>query len=257
MIKKNLSGFQLSTGRYDEFVESILGLAAERKSSYTCVANVHMFIEAYKDSAYNTIINDANVVTPDGIPLCWYLKLKYGIKQERVAGMDLLPDLLTEMENRNLSVFFYGGTETMLSQTENFVSRNYPRLSIAGMHSPPFRQLNSAEEELIVNTINQSGANLIFVILGCPRQEKWMASMKGRIKATMVAVGGALPVMIGQQKRAPRWMQRNGLEWLYRLLQEPGRLFKRYAVTNSYFLYLLMKDFTKGIFLRKQIKQTA
>ncbi|HVF97559.1 MAG TPA: WecB/TagA/CpsF family glycosyltransferase, partial [Flavisolibacter sp.] len=105
------------------------------------------------------------------------------------------------------------------------------------------------EEKRIVEKINASGAAFVFVVLGCPKQEKWMAGMRGRIQAVMIGVGGALPVMIGDQRRAPRWMQKSGLEWLYRLVQEPGRLFKRYAVTNSFFIYLLMKAYLRKKFL--------
>ena len=113
------------------------------------------------------------------------------------------------------------------------------------MYSPPFRQLTSAEENNIIENINRSGAKLVFVILGCPKQERWMASAKGRVNAFMIGVGGSLPVMIGLQKRAPRWMQTAGLEWFFRLSQEPGRLFKRYAVTNTFFIYLFCKAYLR------------
>ena len=116
---------------------------------------------------------------------------------------------------------------------------------VAGLYIPPFINMNDLEEKKIAEKINSSGAALVFVVLGCPKQEKWMASMKGRVNAVMVGVGGALPVMIGDQRRAPRWMQKNGLEWFYRMVQEPGRLFKRYAVTNSFFLYLLAKAYLR------------
>lgn len=251
MNKKSLNGFYLSSGTYREFIDELVTMASGRKSSYTCVANVHMFIEAYQNPAFSKIIGDADMVAPDGIPLCWYLRLKYGLKQERVAGMDLLPDLLGEMARKNLSVAFYGGTPEMLQQTNVYINQHYPALQISAMLSPPFRALTVMEEEEVIQQINDSRAHLVFVILGCPRQEKWMAAMKGRIHATMIGVGGALPVLIGQQKRAPRWMQKGGLEWLFRLAQEPGRLFKRYAITNSYFIYLLCKDCISSLFLKK------
>ena len=251
MNKKNLNGFNISTGEYSDFVSKILSYAKERRSAYACVANVHMYIEAYKNETFNSIINEADIITPDGVPLCWWLRLKYGIKQQRVAGMDLLPDILKEMEKKELKVYIYGGSDVLIKQTAIHLNQQYPLLPIAGLKSPPFRELTKEEEELSINEINSSGAQLVFVILGCPRQEKWMASMKGRINAVMVGVGGALPVLIGMQKRAPQWMQRSGLEWLYRLAQEPVRLFKRYAVTNTLFLYLLGKDFFRSLFLKK------
>jgi N-acetylglucosaminyldiphosphoundecaprenol N-acetyl-beta-D-mannosaminyltransferase len=129
----------------------------------------------------------------------------------------------------------------MLERTRLYLQKNFPQLPIAGLYSPPFRPLSSLEEEQIIDTINRSGAKFVFVALGCPKQEKWMASMKGRVQACMIGIGGALPVLVGMQKRAPRWMQKTGLEWFYRMVQEPGRLFKRYAVTNTLFLWLLLK----------------
>jgi N-acetylglucosaminyldiphosphoundecaprenol N-acetyl-beta-D-mannosaminyltransferase len=242
MTKQPLINFSISTAKYQEFVQHIIELGSKKISSIVCVANVHMFIEAYKDPSFLNIINSAEVVTPDGKPLIVALKMLYGIKQDRVAGMDLLPDLLKEMSQQQLSVYFYGGTQAMLDKTGNYLKENYPSLKIAGLYSPPFKPLSAAEENEIVEKINSAAPAIIFVILGCPKQERWMASMKGRINAVMVGVGGALPVLIGLQKRAPLWMQNYALEWLFRLYQEPFRLFKRYAVTNSLFLWLMFKQ---------------
>ncbi len=157
--------------------------------------------------------------------------------------MDLLPDLLQRAVASNLSVYFYGGKDDLLSETLKYLNLNFPNLKVAGSCSPPFHKLSAAEEEAHVEEINNSGAQLVFVVLGCPKQEKWMASMKGRINAMMVGIGGALPVMIGLQKRAPAWMQNAGLEWMFRFLQEPVRLFGRYSFTNSLFLYLMLKEY--------------
>lgn len=241
MEKKGIIDFGISTGKYDSFVSHIVSLANEKQSANVCVANVHMFVEAYKNPTFKQILNDATVVTPDGKPLTWVLRYVYGIRQDRVAGMDLLPDLLQQMMLKRLPAFFYGGTPKMLQKTEEYLRYAFPYLPIAGMYSPPFRPATIEEEDLLVENINQSGATVVFVILGCPKQERWMASMKGRINAVMIGVGGALPVMVGMQKRAPSWLQNCGLEWLYRLMQEPRRLFKRYVVTNSMFIYLFLK----------------
>ncbi len=211
-----------------------------------------MMIEAQFDKSFANIVNNADIVTPDGKPLCWALKLLYGIRQERIAGMDLLPVLLKIAKEENISVYFYGGTQEILSHTGLFISRYYPSLKVAGMYSPPFRKSTIREDEDIIEEINNSGAGLVFVVLGCPKQEKWMAAMKGRINAMMIGIGGALPVIIGMQKRAPHWMQKSGLEWLFRLMQEPRRLFKRYLVTNSIFLYLLLKEFIKIKLIKKK-----
>ncbi len=243
-MKKHLISINISTGNYSSFVSRLLELS-EKGSSYTCVANVHMLVEAYNDPAFANVVNNADVVTPDGMPLTWGLKLIHGIQQDRVAGMDLLPDLLKEAETKSISVYFYGGTSEMLTQTEKYIHKNFPNLITGGMYSPPFRALTSEEEAEIVTRINNSGAKLVFVALGCPKQENWMASMKGRVNACMIGIGGALPVLVGMQSRAPLWMQKTGLEWLYRLAQEPRRLFKRYAVTNTLFVCLLVKAWVK------------
>lgn len=243
MDKLDVVSIPVSTGRYTDFVKNLVTMAAAKRSEYACVANVHMLVEAHKNRRFAEVVKEAGCVTPDGKPLSWALRLLHGVKQERVAGMTLLPDLLKAAEEANLSVFFYGGTEAMLQKTEAHLHQHYSTLRIAGMHSPPFRNLTALEEKRVAEKINDSGAALVFAVLGCPKQEKWMASMKGRVKAVMVGVGGALPVMIGEQRRAPLWMQEAGLEWLFRLAQEPDRLFGRYAVTNSLFVYLLLKAY--------------
>ena len=245
MIEKvSLLGMSLNTGTYNDFVNEITEHADEKISEYTCLMNVHMLIEAYSDYNFAKVINNATIITPDGKPLGWALRFLYGIKQERASGMDLLPDLLYNASVNNLSVYFYGGSEQLLAETSKYLKQNYPDLKMAGSYSPPFSKVFlKQEEEDRIAIINNSGAQLVFVVLGCPKQEKWMASMKGRINAMMVGIGGALPVMIGLQRRAPGWMQKAGLEWMFRFLQEPVRLFRRYSFTNSLFLYLLVKEY--------------
>lgn len=253
MKKINLLGINLSTGAYKDFVSAIIQSADAQQSHYVCVANVHMLVEAHKDKNFAGIVSNAQIITPDGKPLAWASKILHGIKQQRVAGMDLLPDLLQQAQEKNLPVYFYGGQQNILDKTSEYLKVKYPQLIVAGLYSPPFRKLSLTEEDNIIQRINQSGARLVFVILGCPKQERWMAAMKGRIHAMMVGVGGALPVMVGSQKRAPVWMQKTGFEWLYRLVQEPRRLFKRYAVTNSIFIHLLLRAYLKQIAFRKKL----
>jgi len=248
MKKELLLNFPLTTGKYASFVDKIIQLANNKTSSVICVANVHMYTEAYKSEEFLQIINNAEIVTPDGKPLTWALKVLYGVRQERVAGMDLLPDLLKLMPSNNIAAYFYGGSEAMLEKTKDYLKKFYPDLAIAGLYSPPFvsyNEINNSTEEKIINTINGSLPSIVFVVLGCPKQEKWMAAMRGKINAVMIGIGGALPVMIGERKRAPRWMQNNGLEWLFRLMQEPGRLFKRYLMTNKLFIWIVLKEYLR------------
>ncbi len=251
-MKKKILELNISTFSFVDIVNRIIELAVSNSSSYVCVANVHMTIEAHNDRDYAEIVNKADLATSDGMPLVWALRLLYGIKQERVAGMDLLPELLNAAEAEDMVVYFYGGTEEMMRQTERFVKIHYPQLKNVSFESPPFRPLSIQEEEECIDRINASGANLVLVVLGCPKQEKWMACMKGKINACMVGIGGALPVLVGMQKRAPEWMQNAGLEWLFRLMQEPQRLFKRYFVTNSLFILLLTRQCLEIKLFRKQ-----
>jgi N-acetylglucosaminyldiphosphoundecaprenol N-acetyl-beta-D-mannosaminyltransferase len=240
--KKRILSINVSNGTYKQFVIAIIHHALNKISSYVCVANVHMLLEAYESPEFKKVVNSAYLVTPDGMPIAKSFQLIHQLEQERVDGMSLLPALLSSSEEQALSVFIYGGTQIMLDKAAKYVKKYYPKLKIAGLFSPPFRDLTVAEMDVIANQITNSGANMVFVVLGCPKQEKWMYDMKGKIPAIMIGIGGALPVLIGLQKRAPEWMQNNSLEWLYRLKQEPRRLFKRYFRTNSLFLYLLAKE---------------
>src|SRR5450755_1405535 len=158
MRSKKLLNVNYTLGPYRSFVDKMIELAHAKRSTYVCVSAVHMFIEAYKDESFAAILNKAEMVTPDGKPLTWALRFLYGIKKDRVAGMDLLPDLLSEAENQNLPVAFYGGTDNMLEKTKEHITKKYPNLVIAKMYSPPFRPLKTEEEESIIKIFNDSGA---------------------------------------------------------------------------------------------------
>lgn len=250
MESHKLLSLNISLGTYSSFLEKLL-LLSKQKSSYTCFANVHMLIEAYNNPRFSEVVNNADLTAADGMPIAKALDILYGIKQDRIAGMDVLPDLLKISERDNISVYFYGGTENMLKTTVSYCSANYPNLNIVGTFSPPFRELTFDEEIEIINLINSCNPGFLFVALGCPKQEIWMSKMKDRIESCMLGIGGALPVMIGMQKRAPKWMQKSSLEWLFRFSQEPKRLFKRYVMTNSLFMTLIFKSFVKQRILRK------
>ncbi len=231
----------VTTGTYQGFVQKLTRDASLGKSYYTCIANVHMLIEAYLRPSFAEVVKRAGMISPDGRPLTWAIRMLFGIKQERVAGMDLLPDLLSAAAVKSIPVYFYGGDSLLIEKTSAYLQKNLPNLIVAGMESPPFRPLLPNEEAAAVDRINASGAALVFVSLGCPKQEKWMAAVSPKVNAILIGIGGALPVLIGDHHRAPKWLQNAGLEWLFRLSQEPARLFRRYAVTNSIFLYLFIK----------------
>jgi N-acetylglucosaminyldiphosphoundecaprenol N-acetyl-beta-D-mannosaminyltransferase len=200
-----------------------------------------MVIEAYKDKEFASKVNNAALVLADGKPVAEACKILYRQNQERIAGMDFIPRLLQSIEGKNISVFLYGSDTTTLNAVQTIIKAKYPGVQIVGAISPPFRTLSLQEQTIYIETINQSKPHVVFVCLGCPKQEKWMHEHHKKIKAVLLGVGGAVGVMAGIQKRAPAWMQKYSLEWLYRLKQEPKRLFQRYFTTNSLFIYLLLK----------------
>jgi N-acetylglucosaminyldiphosphoundecaprenol N-acetyl-beta-D-mannosaminyltransferase len=233
----NVISLNVSLGTYRQLLDWVINAAHRRESRTVCFANVHMVIEAKQKPMFAQIVNSADLILPDGVPLLWAIRLVYGIKQERMTGLDVLPDLIKRAAVENLPIFFYGSTDDVLQLTIDKCNVLYPSLQIAGTYSPPFRELTEVEETNIVRMISASGAKMVFVALGCPKQEIWISRMRGRIPAVLLAIGGALPVFAGEISRSPRWMQKAGLEWFHRLLKEPRRLFKRYAVTNSLYIW--------------------
>lgn len=233
---------------FRESLDLVTALALKRRSSYICFANVHMIIEAYKDKSFLKKVNNADLVLADGKPVSLACKMLQHKKQERISGMDFTPLILQKANENKLSVFVYGSTAEVHIAIKEKVNFKYPDIFLAGFISPPFRPL--AENEIIndIDTINRSGAHIVLVALGCPRQEKWMAENSNKINAVLLGIGGALPVIAGIQKRAPTWMQNLALEWFYRFIQQPGRLFKRYVYTNSWFLLLLGRAWIKTLF---------
>lgn len=242
----------VSSGTYAAFLEEIMALSVRDESSYVCVANVHMMIEAYKDAEFQAIVDNADITTPDGMPLAKGMRLLYGFHQDRVAGMDLMPDLLREAAARDVSVFLYGSTDSTLQKIAEIARREHPSIDICGYYSPPFRALDDEQKSAIVARINAAAPGFVFVALGCPKQERWMAEHKTLIPSCMIGLGGAFDVYAGNAKRAPVWMQQMALEWVYRLYQEPRRLFKRYLVTNTTFVALFLMQLLSKPFKKQQ-----
>ena len=240
--RKQVLSLSISVKSYDAVANTIIGLAADKMSSYVCFANAHMTVEAHDDPSFAKQVNGANMICADGMPLVKASQILYGSRIERVAGMDMMPTILELSESKNLSVFFFGTTDEVLQAIELECKKTYPNLKIAGKFSPPFRELSASEKQQHIELINDSGAHVVMVALGCPKQEKWMAANSPSIKAVCLGVGGAFPVFAKMQSRAPKWMRDFSLEWLYRLNQDPKRLFKRYFYTNSKFLFLLAKQ---------------
>jgi N-acetylglucosaminyldiphosphoundecaprenol N-acetyl-beta-D-mannosaminyltransferase len=248
MEKRPVLSTLVSCGPYHTFVEEIFSLSQYKPSSYVCFANVHMITEAYKDPLFCDLLNKADIVTPDGGPIAVFMRLFHGVKQDRVAGMDLLPFLMKEAETRGKSIYFYGTTENVLQTLVQKANQDFPLLRIAGTYSPPFRALTQQEDEEIIRQINGTKPDLVFVALGCPKQEQWMANHLNRINGVMLGVGQAFLTYAGLEQRLPKWARNLSIEWMYRLYLEPKRLWKRYLINNSLFLLLVLKTGLKHIF---------
>ena len=236
--KKRTLGVDLSTGTFDEHIQRFAAFGAARRSAYVCCVNAHMCVEAHNDPAFAAVVNQADFATADGMPMLNRLNAAHGLRQERVAGNDIMPALMAEAERQGLGVFLYGGKQEVLDRILVRAASELPHLRISGAESPPFRQLTSEETDQAAERINGSGAHIVLVSLGCPKQEKWMAGMKGKVNAVMLGMGGAFLLYAGVDTRAPKWMRDLSLEWAYRFALEPRRLWKRYLVTNTAFLWL-------------------
>jgi N-acetylglucosaminyldiphosphoundecaprenol N-acetyl-beta-D-mannosaminyltransferase len=243
---QSVLGAMIDAVSWDEALERVISWGNSRESKYVCICNVHSVVTTTSDSEFRQVVNGADMSTPDGAPVAWALR-RFGFSdQPRVNGPDLMWKYLAKAEQLGHTVFFYGSTENTLQKLRSVLSKHFPQLKIGGMHSPPFHQLTDNEDEEEIRLINESGAQVVFVGLGCPKQEKWMAAHRGKVQAVMIGVGAAFDYHAGTIRRAPVWWQQNGLEWLYRLCSEPRRLFKRYMVTNSLFIIGISQQlFTK------------
>lgn len=204
---------------------------------YCCVSNVHTTVLSYKNQEYCAIQNGGALAIPDGGPLSSVGRSRGYRGMERTAGPDYMREVLKASMKKGYRHYFYGSTDETLEKMRRNLEVEYPTLQIAGMYSPPFRDLEADEDMDIINRINASDADFVWIGLGAPRQELWMAGHQGKIRGFMVGVGAGFDYLAGNISRAPEWMQRRNLEWVYRLIQEPGRLFKRYIETNVSFIW--------------------
>jgi N-acetylglucosaminyldiphosphoundecaprenol N-acetyl-beta-D-mannosaminyltransferase len=223
---------------YEDACHRVQTWAESDTSCYIIAANVHVVMTDYWQSDYQEIINQAALVTPDGMPLVIGMRMLGIEKQSRVYGPDLMLAYCDRASHTHTPIYLYGGSETTLNKLQHSLQARFPGLNIAGSHSPPFRPLTPAEEADDIQRIHASGAKVVFVGLGCPKQEQWMQRQQGKLRAVMIGVGAAFSFHSGEVSQAPRWMMKLGLEWLYRLIQEPQRLWKRYLINNPFFLVL-------------------
>ncbi|HAV76441.1 MAG TPA: glycosyltransferase [Anaerolineae bacterium] len=245
MKKIPIVGVQVDVTSYPSAVSVVLDWVRGHESCYICIANVHMLMEAYDSVAFREEINSSDLVVPDGMPLVWLMRLKGQRYQQRVYGPTLMLKVLEAASRENIPVGFYGGKPEVLNMLVEKIKARYASLNVAYSFSPPFGNIGT-EEDVIVEQINRSGVRILFVGLGCPKQEKWMANHRGTVHAVMLGVGAAFDFHAGVKPQAPAWMQKIGMEWLFRLVSEPTRLWRRYLYHNPRFVILAILDLLRS-----------
>lgn len=238
MIKENILTMQVHVGCLADAVQRVVDLARNKTGSYVCVSNVHMCMETFDSADFRNIVNQANLVVADGKPISIAQKLLGHPKAKQVRGQDLVHGLCEVAADKSLKIGFFGGSSAAMLQTVSDRLRDdYPGLQVPYAFSPPFRELTATEDKDVVGQIHAMGVDILFVGIGCPKQERWMANHKDRLTCVMLGVGAAFDFIAGSKQHAPRWMQHLALEWLFRLCREPKRLGKRYLRQNPRFLY--------------------
>lgn len=241
--KKSLFRVNYTITDYEAATSTIIINAQLHTSFGVSALAVHGLIESYKDSQLCRKVNKIDMVVPDGQPVRWALNAIHHTQlKDRVCGPILTQWVLEASHQHALNIYLYGSTQATLDKFSEFIRQNYPKINICGIHTDRFREATPDEDLQDIEKINLSGANIILVGRGCPRQERWVSDHIGKINGVMMAVGAAFDFHAGNIKLAPKWMQDYGLEWLFRLIQEPQRLWKRYLFTNSYFIYLFLKQ---------------
>ena len=233
----NIMGVNLAAIDMPWLIEFTKRYIKELSGNYMCVSNVHTTVMSFDDEEYCAVQNGGIMAIPDGGPLSSVGRKRGFSGMKRTTGPDYMKEMLKISNEEGYRHFFYGSTEETLKKLQRTLKRSYPNVQVAGMFSPPFRTLSAQEDEEIVLMINESNADFVWIGLGAPKQERWMAEHQGKIKGFMIGVGAAFDYEAGNIDRAPMWMQKANLEWLYRLLQEPKRLFKRYFYTNTKFIW--------------------
>lgn len=236
----NIMGVNIAAINMEWLLDYLNKNIQDLKGDYICVSNVHTTVTSYEDSSYCDVQNGGLMAIPDGGPLSSVGRKRGHEKMARTTGPSLMGEVFQISAEKGYRHYFYGSTEKTLKLLEEKLKENYPGMQIAGMYSPPFRPLTEEEDKKIIEKINETNPDFVWIGLGAPKQEKWMAAHQGQIDGLMLGVGAGFDYYAGNIDRAPEWMQKHNLEWLYRLIQDPKRLFKRYLVTNTKFIWNAM-----------------
>lgn len=246
--KYDIFGVGVSATTYDEAANLIITAAQKDISASVTHLPVHGIVTTSRDPLLKSQINSFELVCPDGQPVKWTLNLIYRTKlPDRVYGPDMMLKLCCEAAKMGIGIYLYGSYKHIVEKLRSNLKRKIPSLKVLGCESPPFRPLTPQEDRAVVERIKKSGARIIFLGLGCPLQDTFAYKHKKQIKAVQVCVGAAFDFLAGNKKMAPKWMQQYGLEWLYRLMQEPGRLWRRYLLCNSLYICFLLKLLLRSI----------
>lgn len=238
MIQQKILTMDVDVIDLELAVDQVLKLVSLNCGAYICVSNVHMCMETFDSTDFCSVVNTADLVIPDGKPLSIAQKLLGHKGAAQVRGQDIMNALCDLSGVKNINIGFYGGSsDTILDLVKSNLMEQYPDIKISYSYSPPFHSLNDEEDLNVVKQINNSNVDVLFVGIGCPKQEVWMAEHKEKLHCVMLGVGAAFDFIAGNKKHAPRWLQNIGLEWLFRLLSEPQRLWKRYLKQNPRFVW--------------------
>jgi len=242
MKRIDICGVPVSAINLGAACEILDGWIKERKKSYVCVAPVSTIVDSHSDAEYRKVINGADMITPDGMPLVWVGKLKGYKEIGRTYGPDLMLALCGKGQEKGYKHYLYGGTENTCSLLKNVLKSKFPNIDVVGEYAPPLIPQYAQEDKGVVDEINRLSPDVLWVGLGSPKQDYWMRHHRSKLNVpVMVGVGAAFDFIAGTKKQAPIWMRKSGLEWLFRLCIEPRRLWRRYLIGNTQFVYLLIK----------------
>ena len=236
-------GVHISAINMDAAVNTVHEWLSSGAAHYVCVTGVHGVMECQRDPALLSIHNSAGMVTPDGMPMVWASRWAGVPAVDRVYGPDLMLEVCQRAAEQGWRSFFYGGKPGVADRLASTLVERFPGLQVAGTYVPPFRDLTPSEDSDVIDRINRAGADLLWIGLSTPKQERWMAAHRHQIwKPVMIGVGAAFDINSGSLSQAPKVLQRSGLEWLYRLIQEPRRLWRRYLRNNPEFVVRVLRE---------------
>jgi N-acetylglucosaminyldiphosphoundecaprenol N-acetyl-beta-D-mannosaminyltransferase len=241
--KRYILGVGINQVSVTQAVEIIDSWIQSKTQNYVCVTGVHGVMECQRDRKLMSIHNNSGLTVPDGMPLVWISKVRGSSEVTRVYGPDLMLAVCKLGVSKGYRHYFYGGKEGVPNELAEHLKQRFPQIDVGGQYSPPFRPLTDAENEIVIRAINSTNPDIVWVGLSTPKQEQWMASQRASLQApVLIGVGAAFDFLSGRLRQAPRWMMNVGLEWLFRLMMEPRRLWKRYTIYNVLFLYYLFLE---------------